>query len=40
MREGLAILTAIRREDFNVWRRRPKLSRWQKAKLLARRDRK
>lgn len=34
VRGGLEILSAIRREDCNVWLHRPQLSRWQKAKLL------
>ncbi len=33
-RGGLAILAAIRREEYNVWRRRPTLSRWTKARLM------
>lgn len=34
IRGGLAILAAIRRERYNVWERRPTLSRWVKAKLF------
>jgi len=33
---GLAILKAIRRIDFNVWRTRPTVGRWKKLRLLAR----
>lgn len=33
-RGGLAILAAIRRQEYNVWRRRPTLSRWTKARLV------
>ena len=33
---GLAILKAMRRVDFNVWRKRPTVSRWKKLRLLAR----
>ncbi len=33
---GLSILRAIRRQDYNVWRARPTLSRWQKLSLVAR----
>ncbi len=32
---GLAILKAIRRIDFNVWRTRPTVGRWKKLRLLA-----
>ena len=32
---GLAILAAIRRIDYDVWRQRPTVSRWTKLKLLA-----
>lgn len=34
IRGGLAILAAIRRERYNVWRRRPTLSGWRKARLV------
>ncbi len=33
---GLAILDAIRRIDYNVWRQRPVVGKWKKLKLLAR----
>jgi squalene synthase HpnC len=35
IRGGLAILDAIRKLDYNVWRRRPEVSRLAKLKLLA-----
>ncbi len=34
IRGGLAILAAIRRERYNVWKRRPTLSRWDQARLF------
>jgi phytoene/squalene synthetase len=33
---GLAILDAIRRQDFDIWTSRPHLSRFEQLKLLAR----
>lgn len=36
IRGGLAILRKIERLDYNVWRQRPALSKWEKASLLAR----
>lgn len=33
---GLAILDAIRRQDYNVWRRRPAVGKWQKSRMLLR----
>ena len=33
---GLAILRAIRRQDYDVWTARPKVSRWEKLGLVAR----
>lgn len=33
---GLAILAAIRRQEFDVWSRRPKVGRWEKMRLTAR----
>jgi squalene synthase HpnC len=33
---GLAVLSAIRRLDFDVWTARPTVGRWRKAQLLAR----
>lgn len=35
IRGGLAILARIEAEGYNVWRRRPALSKWQKAALVA-----
>ncbi len=35
LRGGLAILAAVRRQDYNVWRRRPTVGAWQKARLFA-----
>ena len=32
---GLAILEAIRQQDYDVWSSRPKVKRWQKLRLLA-----
>jgi squalene synthase HpnC len=34
LRGGFAILAAIRRAEYNVWRRRPTLTRWTKARLV------
>jgi squalene synthase HpnC len=34
IRGGRAVLTAIERIGFNVWQRRPEVTKWQKAKLL------
>lgn len=36
VRGGLAVLTKIERQGYNVWRRRPKLAKWEKAWLIAR----
>jgi squalene synthase HpnC len=33
---GLEILAAIRRQDYDVWRTRPRVSRWTQLRLLAR----
>jgi hypothetical protein len=33
---GLAILDAIRKIDYNVWRQRPTVGKWKKASLLLR----
>jgi phytoene/squalene synthetase len=33
-RGGLAVLGKIERLDYNVWRHRPKLAKWEKAALL------
>lgn len=33
---GLATLDAIRRQDYNVWRRRPTIGKWQKLRILSR----
>ena len=35
IRGGLAILKAIRRQDYDVWTVRPRVSKWEKMKLLA-----
>ncbi len=35
VRGGLAILDAIRRQDFDVWSTRPQVTNWTQAKLLA-----
>jgi squalene synthase HpnC len=35
-RGGLAVLGKIERQGYNVWRRRPRLSKWEKAALMAR----
>src|SRR6185295_18627529 len=35
LRGGLAILNAIRRQDFDVWSRRPVVTKAQKLELLA-----
>lgn len=34
IRGGEAILTAIERQGYDVWSRRPRVSKWEKAKLL------
>jgi squalene synthase HpnC len=34
LRGGLAVLAAIRRESYNVWRRRPVVGKWRKLRLL------
>ena len=34
VRGGLATLEAIRRQDYDVWTRRPTVSRWEKVRLL------
>ena len=34
-RGGLAVLGKIERLGYNVWRRRPKLAKWEKAALMA-----
>src|SRR5262249_54297416 len=34
IRGGQAMLRAIERVDYNVWARRPEVSKWEKAKLL------
>ena len=33
-RGGLAVLGKIERQDYNVWRRRPRLAKWEKGMLL------
>jgi phytoene/squalene synthetase len=35
IRGGMAILKAVRRQDYDVWARRPVVSRWEKLRLLA-----
>jgi squalene synthase HpnC len=36
IRGGLAVLGKIERHGYNVWRRRPRLAKWEKAALMAR----
>jgi squalene synthase HpnC len=35
IRGGLAVLGKIERQGYNVWRRRPRLAKWEKAALMA-----
>jgi phytoene/squalene synthetase len=35
VRGGLAILDAIRRQNYNVWQRRPVVGKWTKLRLMA-----
>ncbi len=35
LRGGLAVLAAIRRQDYDVWRRRPTVGKLQKLQLFA-----
>lgn len=35
LRGGVAVLDAIAAQDYDVWRRRPRITKWTKAKLLA-----